>query len=228
MKLEFRSKNEIVYQQLRQAIIQGDFQPGARLVIDQLAAELGVSQIPIREALRQLEADGFVTIEPYSGATVTEINANLIFEVFALLESIEVICSRAACRQMDDQQMDTLTALLDQMDNSVNDPEKWSGENKEFHLLIGDYSKSTLAKEMMRKVLHHWDRLRFHYLKDVFGLRIKDAQREHRQIVEALRTHDPEKVEPLVRQHNQNALASYIKYLRAAGELAVGVEDTLA
>ena len=59
MKLEFRSKNEIVYQQLRKSIIQGDFKPGTRLVIDQLALELGVSQIPIREAVRQLEADGF-------------------------------------------------------------------------------------------------------------------------------------------------------------------------
>src|SRR5215475_11563901 len=99
MKLEYRSKNELVYQRLRTAIIHGEYQPGSRLVIDQLAAELGVSQIPIREAVRQLEADGFVTIEPYTGTTVTDINANLIVEIFALLESFEVICSRSACQQ---------------------------------------------------------------------------------------------------------------------------------
>ncbi len=219
MKLEFRSKNELVYQRLRKAIIQGEYQPGTRLVIDQLAAELGVSQIPIREAVRQLEADGFVTIEPYTGTTVTEINASLIFEIFALLESVEVICGRAACLQMSEQEMETLAALVAQMDTSVDNPEKWSAENKEFHLLIGEYSRSTLAKEVLRKVLDHWDRLRFHYLKNVFGLRIKDAQHEHRQIVKALRSRDPEQVEVIARQHNRNALASYLAYLRAAGEL---------
>src|SRR5258708_32148427 len=103
MKLEYRSKNELVYQRLRTAIISGEYKPGTRLVIDQLAAELGVSQIPIREAVKQLEADGFVTLEPYSGATITEINASLIFEIFALLANLQVICSRAACHQIRDE-----------------------------------------------------------------------------------------------------------------------------
>src|SRR5215813_1926893 len=142
MKLAFRSKNEIVYEQLRTAIINGEYLPGTRLVIDQLATELGVSQIPIREAVRQLEADGFVTIEPYAGATVTEINATLIFEIFALLESMEVICSRAACRQIDEKELENLAVLIERMDESVENPQEWSKENKEFHLYIGECSKS--------------------------------------------------------------------------------------
>ena len=89
MRPTFRSKNEVVYDLLRQSIIEGEYKPGKRLVIDELAVTLGVSQSPIREAMRQLEADGFVTIEPYVGATVTKINADFIFEVFGLLESLE-------------------------------------------------------------------------------------------------------------------------------------------
>src|ERR1044071_7626354 len=116
MKLAFQSKNEIVYQRLRASIINGEHQPGTRLVIDQLATELGVSQIPIREAIRQLEADGFVTIEPYTGATVTEISVDLIFEIFALLESMEVVCSRAACRHIDAKELETLAELIASMD----------------------------------------------------------------------------------------------------------------
>ena len=81
----FRSKNEVVYDLLHQAIIRGDYKPGERIVIDELASRLDVSQIPIREALRQLEADGFVTNEPYVGVTVTGISADFIFEIFALL-----------------------------------------------------------------------------------------------------------------------------------------------
>ncbi len=73
--IAFRSKKEAVYDTLRNAILQGDLKPGARLVIDKLAAELGVSQIPIREALQQLEGEGFVTIEPYVGVTVSDLQA---------------------------------------------------------------------------------------------------------------------------------------------------------
>src|SRR5262245_15478223 len=185
MRPTFRSKNEAVYDALRQAIIQGEYQPGSRLVIDDLAETMGVSQIPIREALRQLEADGFITIEPYVGATLTEINANFIFEIFALLESLEVICSRSACRCMTDDELKKLAGLIDDMDRSVNDPERWSQENKQFHLFICECGKSVLTTKMMQKVLDHWDRLRLHYLKDVSGRRIPDAQREHKQILEA-------------------------------------------
>jgi DNA-binding GntR family transcriptional regulator len=100
MRPIFRSKPAVVHDLLREQIIRGDYLPGARLVIDEVAAQLGVSQIPVREAIRQLEADGFVDFEPYTGATVTEFSPDLIFEIFALLESLEVICGRRACTCM--------------------------------------------------------------------------------------------------------------------------------
>ena len=112
----FRSKKEVVYDLLRENILQGKYKPGSRLVIDELAVTLGVSQIPIREAMRQLEADGFVTIEPYVGATVAQLNAEFIFEVFALLEHLEIISSRAACRVMSDEDLQQLAAMIDQME----------------------------------------------------------------------------------------------------------------
>jgi DNA-binding GntR family transcriptional regulator len=219
MRPVFRSKNEAVYDALRQSIIQGEYEPGSRLVIDDLAESLGVSQIPIREALRQLEADGFITIEPYVGATITDINANFIFEIFALLESLEVICSRVACRCMSDDEMKKLAQLIDEMDRSVNNPEQWSQENKQFHLFICECSKNVLTMKMMQKVLDHWDRLRLHYLKDVSGRRIPDAQREHKEILAAFRSRDVDAVERAIREHNRSALNSYIQHLQAAGEI---------
>lgn len=221
MKLEFRSKNAIVYEQLRKSIINGDYKPGTRLVIDQLSAELGVSQIPVREAVRQLESDGFITFEPYTGATVTEINANLIFEIFALLESVEAIGSRAACAHMTEEQLAKLSTLIQKMDTTMDDPNLWSNQNKELHLMIGEYSQLTLANHVLHNVFNHWDRLRLYYLKDVFGHRIQPAQEEHKQILEAFLARDPDAVEKLIREHNQNSLTSYIAYLRSIGELAM-------
>jgi DNA-binding GntR family transcriptional regulator len=219
MSTVFRSKNEVVYDLLHQAIIRGDYKPGERVIIDDVASKLGVSPIPIREALRQLEADGFIEIAPYVGATVTDISADSVFEIFALLETMEAICARAACRCMDEAEIANLDELVRQMDASMNDPENWSKLNKAFHLQICDYAHTGLIKEMMRKVLDHWDRLRVCYMKDVLGLRVEMAQAEHRQIMLAFHNHDADEAEQRIRTHNQNALAAYNNYLQAAGHL---------
>lgn len=216
----FRSKNEVVYELLHKAIIEGDYKPGERIVIDEQASRLGVSQIPIREALRQLEADGFVHNEAHVGVTVTAISANFIFEIFALLEVMEVVCSRAACLHMSDAELDTLAQLVQEMNDCVTDTERWSKLNKQFHMLVCDYAQTGLIKGMMRNVLNHWDRLRQHYLKDVLGQRIVVAQEEHRQIMAAFQQRDADEVERLVRAHNQHALASYIGHLQVAGHLS--------
>ncbi|MCA9985962.1 MAG: GntR family transcriptional regulator [Anaerolineales bacterium] len=219
MNTVFRSKHEVVYELLHQAIIRGEYEPGQRLVIDDLASRYGVSAIPIREALRQLEADGFVEIAPYVGATVTEISADSVFEIFGLLETMEAIGSRSACRCLSDAELATLDELVVQMDEALETPDEWSRLNKAFHLQICEYAHTTLIKEMMRKVLDHWDRLRQHYMKDVLGLRLVQAQAEHRQIMAAFHERDAEEVERLIRVHNQHALASYNNYLLAAGHL---------
>ncbi|MCA9949582.1 MAG: GntR family transcriptional regulator [Anaerolineales bacterium] len=219
MSIIFRSKNEVVYNELHQAILHGDYQPGERIVIDDVASQFGVSAIPIRESLRQLEADGFVEIVPYAGATVTEISAYSIFEVFALLETMEAICARSACQRMSDAEIARLDELVQQMDGCMDDPERWVELNKQFHLQICEYAHTVLIKEMMRKVLDHWDRLRTYYMKDVFVGRVEMAQVEHRQIVAAFYKRDVDLAESLLQTHNQNALTAYNSFLQADGHL---------
>ncbi len=219
MRPAFRSKNEVVYDTLRHAIIHGEYKPGARLVIDELANTLGVSQIPIREAMRQLEADGFVSIEPYVGATITPINAHFIFELFNLLEALETICGRTAVRLMSDDDLKTLATMVEAMDASLDNPEQWSQQNKQMHLFICECAKTALTLKMMQTTLDHWDRLRLHYFKDVSGRRIHAAQGEHKLILAAFGTRDPEAVERAIREHNRSALASYIQHLEATGQI---------
>jgi DNA-binding GntR family transcriptional regulator len=112
-----RSKKELVIATLRNAILNGELTPGTRLVIDDLARQLGVSPIPVREALQQLDADGYVAIEPYLGARVTPIEAESVVEVFSLLEIMEVISSRAACQSMSDEDFAVLEQILLNMDS---------------------------------------------------------------------------------------------------------------
>ena len=119
----FRSKKELVYETLREQILDGDLAPGVRLIIDELSTRLNVSPIPVREALQQLQYEGFVTIEPFIGATVTEIHKGLIHEIFALLETLEVISGQAACQKMSDINFAEMEVLLRRMDCCVDQPE---------------------------------------------------------------------------------------------------------
>ena len=214
MKLEFQSKNQIVYQALLQAIVREEFKPGQRLVIDDLAQRFMISQIPIREALRQLESDGFVSFAPHFGFTVTSIHADLVAEVFALLEATEVFSSRKACQIMTSDQLEQFEQLVREMDQSVQNAVQWSQDNKRLHQFICECANVPLIAGTMRKSLDHWDRLSQHFFSGVLAHRIQIAQREHWLILDAFNRRDPDAVEKVIHQHNQSALTAYLAHLR--------------
>ena len=215
IKNSINSKKDLVKQALREAILNGELAPGTRLIIDDLADQLGVSPIPVREALQQLQADGYVEIQPFLGTRVTPIEAESVVEVFSLLETIEIVTSRHACLHMTEDERVALMDAVKNMDElvRVRDAEAWSQENRRFHQIICDRAGTHLLASVMTKVLDHWDRLHRVFLKEVFADRLPEAQEEHRQILEAIEANDPDKVEAVIRKHNRNALNAYQKYL---------------
>lgn len=219
MTFPFRSKKEIIYDILREEIVHGNYEPGSRLVIDDLAKKLNVSQIPIREAIQQLEADGFLTVEPYVGARIADIDATFIFEVFAILEAMEVICGRTACDSMTDEQLEKLTRMVEEMDHTIEFAEQWAEQNKAMHVFICECANTRLVMKIMEKTFYHWDRLRNYYLKNVDSTRREQAQAEHKRLLDALVKRSADEVETILRKHNQNALESYSRYMQAEGYL---------
>lgn len=211
----FRSKKEFAYEVLRENILSGELKPGTRLIIDELAKDLSVSTIPIREALQRLQADGFVAIEPYIGATVKELQIDLIQEVFELLTALEVISSRAACEKMTAENFDTLEALIRKMDEELDDLEAWSQDNVYLHQHLCEWANMSLTQTLMKRVVDHWDWLRRYYLESVFVHRVKGVQADHWMLLDALRTRDSAHVTAVVKAHNQKALAAYLEYLEA-------------
>ena len=208
-----RSKKELVIETIRSAILNRELTPGTRLVIEDLAKRLGVSPIPVREALQQLEADGYVVIEPYLGAKVAPIEAESVVEVFSLLETMEVVSSRAACLHMTDADLKALEEMAKKMDELVGDPERWSVENRRFHSFICEKSGTRLVGLLMSKVLDHWDRLHRYFLNDVFARRLRQAQREHWEILTTLRTRNLDRTEAVVRAHARAAMTAYKRHL---------------
>ena len=215
----FASKKEFAYASLREEILAGGLAPGQRLVIDDLAGELGVSPIPIREALQQLQNDGLVIIEPFVGARVTEIHAGLITEIFEVLAALETISGQSACLRMSADDFSELEDLLREMDACVDDVERWSAYNINLHQFICDKAGMHLVRDLMLRVLDHWQRLRRFYLEGVSGRRLATAQQEHWIMYDALVLRNPERVALCIREHNERALAAYLAYLPATGQI---------
>ena len=213
-KSNHRSKNQIIYRMIRDAIISGEFAPGSRIVIDDLAVRYGISHSPIRECLRLLEGDGFVKIRPYSDVTVTELEPELIMEVFSLLESLEIISSCRASNRATSAQIEKLAMMIDEMEQYTTSSHQWSLKNIQLHMLICDIADMTITKNMMYRALHHWDRLRRYYLEEVSANRIPQAQKEHLELLQAIKKGDEKRIIQVIQQHNKAALGDYLNYIK--------------
>ncbi|MFP4379551.1 MAG: GntR family transcriptional regulator [Candidatus Sumerlaeia bacterium] len=205
----FVSKSQLVHQSLLEAILDGDIAPGERLNIREIANQLGVSHIPVREAIQQLESEGLAQSTPNVGPRVTELSLRSINETFELLESVEAACVRAAAENMSNAQIDELREILDEMDQAKSDSEVWAAANTRFHRAIGEHSGAPLARVLLPKVLLHWERLRRHYFRQSTRSRIQTAQKEHKKLFRALRKRDATEAESIIRAHNQSARRAY-------------------
>lgn len=218
---KYQSKNQIVYEKIRDAIISGEFEPGSRIVIDNLALDYNVSHSPIRECMRLLEADGFVTIRPYAGITVTELHPEFITEVFALLESLEIITSCQASVLATEEQFKELESIVDEMEQYVTSSDEWSAKNLEFHMTICEYANMTITKRMMSSTFLHWDRLRRYYLEEVSAHRIRKAQVEHCELLDAMKSGDLTLIATIIQKHNKAALGDYLDHIRKNHDLEI-------
>jgi len=208
------SKQDFAYRVLRQEIVEGRISLGERLVIQTLADHLNVSPIPVREALRQLEADGFVRIEPYVGARVVEVDEGLVSEVFSLMEALESVCVRRACAVLSDDQIATLEEHLRDMDALVDAPPAWAAANDRFHLRIAELSASRLTVSLVERVLRFLDWTHHLFFAEVLTGRTDRAQKQHWRLLRAIKRRDTEKAAELIRLHYQSARSAYEKHLK--------------
>jgi DNA-binding GntR family transcriptional regulator len=207
----FQTKEEYVYETLRNAIMRCDIRPGEKLIIDTLSVELGVSQNPIRGALRRLQADKLIEIVPHTGAVVAEISPDTIEEIFVLLGSLESAAFETAADKVTEEDITQLRKLLEAMDTALaeGDSDRWSAINNQFHLAVAKITRMEMLLEFTGRALDSWDRLRRCYLKSVVSSRPAQAQAEHHQMVDLLAQRDTGHLIALLKEHNRNAMEAY-------------------
>ncbi|GHH79694.1 transcriptional regulator [Kitasatospora indigofera] len=192
---------------IREDVIRGVHRPGSRLTEESMAARYGVSRVPVREALRALEAEGFVRSRPYAGIVVVELDdaeAEDLLEVRALLEPLGA--GRAALRRTPEQ-LGRLKELVSLGRAAIEDGrlDELARLNSRFHEVIAAASGS---RTLSRLVTQLSQKIAWVYSVDL-PRRAQDSWREHEEIVAAVEQGDPEAARAVVARHIAAARSAY-------------------
>ncbi|MGW4897121.1 GntR family transcriptional regulator [Kitasatospora sp. NPDC004240] len=196
-----KSKADLVYDSLRAAIAEGDLKPGERINMDELARNLGVSKIPIREAVKRLEADGLVASRVHSGVTVAKVDAAEMRGVFLAREAIEGLVAGLAAERVTDAQLDELDAVQQEMRAKLGTRsfQKLPELNSRFHQVLSEAAGYRILAELTDQLLLTVRRHRIAAPVDPDNW--ADVIAEHDAIVTALRSRDPEAATRAAKAH---------------------------
>jgi len=205
------SKTQYAYEYLRSRILDGVYVPGQRIVIDQVAKELGTSTIPIREAIRNLESDGLIQYKPYSGAIVSAINETEYIEVLSVIAILEGFAASLSSKHITAQNLNELQQLNNQMDEALTnfEFEKFGQLNRNFHAIIFEKCGNTFLIDQIGLAQQRLDRVR----RSIFTFvpqRARQSIEEHASIINLFKENAPtQKIEEVVRQHRINTLIAF-------------------
>lgn len=203
---------------IRDGILHGTYAEGEPLRQDALADELGVSRIPIREALRQLEAEGLVTFSPHRGAIVSSLSLAEIEEVFELRSTIEPDLLRRAMPRLTSYQLDQADDVLDRYAQALRsgDVAQWGELNWQFHSTLYAPAERVVTMGIVQRLHQQSDR----YLRMQLALTHGEtrANEEHRAIAAAARDSDVKRACALMREHIAGAGRSLLAFLEERRE----------
>ncbi|WP_245628128.1 GntR family transcriptional regulator [Shouchella shacheensis] len=195
---------------IRKAILRGDFAPGSKLVQDQLAKQLGISRMPIREALKQLEIEGLVRIEPYRGAFVSEIDMGAIEENYVLRSELEKLALTKSYPSMTKEDIAALETLVQEMD-STRDTEKFVQHNVQFHKELMKHCEWKRLATFIQVLWNGYSQQTPDFLQG----QMEKSNDDHRKIVQALKADDPDGAAILLCDHIAETGKRLILYIKS-------------
>ena len=197
-----------VFQSIRENILSGEYKKGEELKETALAAELGVSRTPVREALRQLELEGLVKIIPNKGAYVIGITAEDMEDIYSMRSLLEGLCARFTAERINEEQLNKLEEIAYLTDFHVKkgNLEKLYELDNQFHEILYEASGSRMLKHVLSDFHHYVERVRKASL--LSPGRSELFNEEHKAILEAIREKNKEKAELLANAHMKNTIAN--------------------
>ena len=182
------------------AIMSGELEPGERVVESSLARQLGVSQAPVREAIRDLVLMGFLETEPYKGTSVRLFTPEGLYEVYTVRAALESLAARQAATCLTEDDAKTLHKILDDMIEAGKnrEAERMVHLDVEFHSTIVRISGNKLLSQLLQT-------LRFGYwtiiTTRISSYNLEELAARHGELLEALETRDPDKASHAMQRH---------------------------
>ena len=201
-----QSLTSAVAEKLRDQIIRGEITEGAQLRQDVIAGQYHVSRIPVREALRQLDAEGLITIVPNRGAIVPELSPGDIEELFAIRALLEPEVLRLSIPRLTPVDLGQAETVLNKYMSELRREEhmeNWGRMNWQFHSILYSRAERPHFMSIIRNVNHNGERYTRLQLYLTHGM--KRANEEHHQILKLCRKNEVAAACKLLRQHIQHA-----------------------
>ncbi|WP_293774700.1 GntR family transcriptional regulator [uncultured Corynebacterium sp.] len=207
------SKSQQAYNWISERIRTRDFEPGYRLVLATIADELGISVVPVREAIRQLEAEGMVTYERNVGASVTTYNREAYYESMDIVATVEANATAQSAPYLNAEDIARAREINQRMRelDIHHDPEEFTQLNKEFHSVLFSKCPNERLKDL---VVDQWKQLEYHRVSTFRYVpeRAQESTREHEQLVSLIEAGaEPAYIEKVARQHRLSTLNTYRK-----------------
>ena len=205
------ASSEVAYQRLFEAILEGRLRPGQRLRETELAAALGVSRTPIREALWRLEVQGLVAHAPRKGMVIRTLEHQEITELYLMREVLEGTAARLAARHASEAEVLTLDEMVREDAERLDDPEALARSNRTFHETLYRAAHNRYLLQLLAGLRASMSLLGRSSLY-VEG-RAAAALAEHEEIVSAISAHDSDGAEAAARRHIRSAHRARLKIL---------------
>ncbi|GAA1471551.1 MULTISPECIES: GntR family transcriptional regulator [Corynebacterium] len=207
------SKSQQAYNWISEKIRTREYEPGYRLVLATIADDLGVSVVPVREAIRQLEAEGMVTYERNVGASVTTHNREAYYESMDIVATVEANATAQSAPHLDAEDLARAREINQRMRelDIHHDPEEFTQLNKEFHSVLFSKCPNERLKNL---VMDQWKQLEYHRVSTFRYVpeRAQESTREHEQLVSLIEAGaEPAYIEKVARQHRLTTLSTYRK-----------------
>ena len=210
-----RSMEEELYLQMREAILSGDIAGGERLVQEDIAGRFGTSRIPVRDALRRLEADGLVETDARGVYSVSRFGVEDLKETYSLRELLEGHVVAHACAQLSDEDLNELEQLQRDMDPAQpdGDAEAYVALNQRFHRALYDAANQPRAQKIIMSLWLGMPPLTPITIEN----RMAESSQEHWTILKALRAGDAEGAAHAMRAHIATAGRALLEHVGTGG-----------
>jgi DNA-binding GntR family transcriptional regulator len=204
-----RTAHQSVRESLRRAILSGALPAGTRLVQSDLSARLRVSTTPVREALRDLTAEGLIVFDPHIGAVVRKLDFAEVEEIYEIRKLLEPLAIAKAIKHITAAELADAERLMAAMDDESNAAD-WTDLNREFHELMSKAARSPILEGMISNVS---DRAAIYVAHSARNSpeRFRQGNREHRDLLDAIESRNVARAQAILVDHLQHTLDAIVE-----------------